>query len=70
MNSNDKLAFLSSTRFWALLLASVFTTLGSEGYITPGVLEGIQMLLAGFVGIRSVDRFAEQFKKQEINGEI
>ncbi len=59
MTSKDKLAFLHSPRFWAMLLLAAFQVLSNEGIISQGILEGIQMLLGGFIGVRTLDRTVE-----------
>jgi len=59
LTQKDKLAFLQSTRFWAMLLLAGFQVLSNEGVISAGILEGIQMLLGGFIGVRTLDRTAE-----------
>lgn len=59
MNKTDKLAFLKAPRFWALLLLSVATVLGNEGYISVGVVQAIHLFLGGFIGVRTLDRSIE-----------
>jgi lysozyme len=57
--TKSKLAFLSAPRFWALLFLACAQVLSNEGIITPGILEGIQLLLGGFIGVRTLDRSVE-----------
>lgn len=59
LTPKDKLAFLQSPRFWAMLLLAAFQVLSNEGIISQGILEGIQMLLGGFIGVRTLDRTVE-----------
>lgn len=60
---NEKLAFLTSTRFWVLILGSASTVLldpdlvSKPWYVTVGKFLGV--ISAGFITIRTVDRSAE-----------
>lgn len=52
----DSLGFLKSTRFWAMVFGILATYLSGE--ITA--VEAIQAFFAGFVGVRTFDRFGEK----------
>lgn len=60
--NTGKLEFLTSSRFWALVLGSASTVLVTsfgqeEWYISLGKFLGL--VSAGFIGIRTTDRFSE-----------
>lgn len=55
-----KLAFLGSTRFWALVAFASLSGLLSVGIISPDVAQPLLTILAGFIGIRTIDRFGEK----------
>lgn len=54
------ISFLKSNRFWALVVFAVVTGLASVGIITPEVATPILTILAGHIGIKTIDRFAEK----------
>jgi len=59
-----KLIFLTSTRFWKMVIIGVLVALQGEGVISGGLLEAITVIveiaLGGSVAIRTIDRFAEK----------
>ncbi len=69
MKDNDfklptPLKFLASTRFWVMVLGILASYISKE---VTGI-EAIQLLLTGFVGIRTVDRFAEKTGSKDTTG--
>lgn len=54
------LRFLKSNRFWALIVLAVVAVLDSEGIVSHNIASAIELVAAGFVGIRTVDRFSEK----------
>jgi len=56
----EKLEFLKSTRFWALVIGAVTLYLQSKGFIGESELTLIGTIVAGFIGVRTVDRFGEK----------
>lgn len=56
----DKFAFLYSTRFWALVALVAVMVASDNGWLTVSTAEYVITLLGGFIGIRTVDRFAEK----------
>lgn len=56
----EKLAFLSSTRFWALVIGALSVYLQTIGVIGEPEMQLIATLSAGFIGIRTIDRAAEK----------
>lgn len=56
--------FLTATRFWAMVALAIVGVLGSEGVLGPNIVEALTLLLGGFVGVRTVDRFSEQVGKK------
>ncbi len=56
----SNLKFLGSTRFWGMTLGIVASLLLEEIDAT----QAIQLFFAGFVGIRTVDRFGEKTGKK------
>lgn len=57
---NDKFAFLSSTRFWAIVIGATSFYLQSKGWIGEAEVKWIATIMAGFVTVRTVDRAAEK----------
>ena len=55
----NKLAFLTSNRFWALVIASL-TVVANGDFTVEAWLQGLSALALGFIGIRTVDRFSEK----------
>lgn len=64
----EKLSFLSSTRFWKLVIIAALESLVITGAIDGATAEAITHLvsavLGGSVAIRTVDRFAEHVGKK------
>lgn len=56
----EKFEFLSSTRFWVMLLGAVVVYLQAKGWIDEPLRNLIATLAVGFVGIRTIDRASEQ----------
>ena len=56
---NNKFGFLSSTRFWALVLIAIVGVLEKEGIIPFDIAGGLITILGGFTTIRTIDRFSE-----------
>lgn len=56
----NKLEFLQSPRFWALLIGAVSLYLQTKGYIGEPEMVLIGTIVAGFIGVRTIDRFAEK----------
>ena len=53
---NAKLNFLSSRRFWGLVVIAVIGVLGSEGIISTDIVSAVVIVVGGFIGIRTIDR--------------
>lgn len=56
----NKFAFVFSTRFWAMILAATVQYLESEGTISANSSQFLTTVFAGFIGVRTVDRFSEK----------
>ncbi|MEM5853835.1 MAG: hypothetical protein QW228_05700 [Candidatus Aenigmatarchaeota archaeon] len=52
-------SFLKSRRFWALVAIAIVRVLEGEGIIPSTIANGIYTILAGFIGIRTIDKFSE-----------
>lgn len=61
----DRLPFLESTRFWALILIGVSIALSDAGVVTQTFMDFVWTVAGGHIGIRTADRFAEQFGKKK-----
>ena len=53
---NEKFEFLTSTRFWALVLGVLSVYLSSKGWIGEAERNLIASFMAGFIGIKTVDK--------------
>jgi len=60
---NEKLTFLTSNRFWAVVIAAVVLYLSNKGILGMSETVFLETILAAFVGIRTVDRFSERIGK-------
>jgi len=56
----EQLRFLSSPRFWALVLGATLIYLKTKGYIGEAEMVMANTILGGFVIIKTTDRFAEK----------
>lgn len=60
----DKLAFLTSTRFWKLVIIGILEALVAVSVIDAASLQAltdiVQLILGGSIAIRTVDRFGEK----------
>jgi len=52
----EKLMFLTSTRFWALVAIAIVGVLDAELIISSPIAQALVTILGGFVVIRTVDR--------------
>jgi hypothetical protein len=62
---NEKFLFLTSTRFWVMVLGAVSVYLYTKGWIGDAEVKLLEILTAGFVGIKTVDKFGENIGKSE-----
>jgi hypothetical protein len=53
-------SFLKSNRFWAMVIGALAIYLTEKGLIGEAEIKLIGTITAGFVGIRTVDRFSEK----------
>jgi hypothetical protein len=56
---NSKLEFLTSTRFWALVIGAISLYLKTKGIIGDPETILIATILGGFITIKTIDRGAE-----------
>ena len=56
----EKFAFLTSTRFYAVIIGAIAIYLSQEGIISEALSQLIITVAGGFTLIKSVDRFSEQ----------
>lgn len=60
MKISDKLLFLTSTRFWAMVVGAVSIYLKMKGIIGEAEMQLIATLTAGFIAIKTIDKTAEK----------
>lgn len=58
--TESKLAFLSSTRFWAIVLGAVSIYAQSKGWIGDPEMMLIATVTGAFTLVRTADRFSEK----------
>lgn len=56
----DKFNFLQSTRFWAMIIGAISIYLKTKGYIGEPEMQLVSTIMAGFIAVRTIDRFGEQ----------
>ena len=57
-----KLDFLTSRRFWSLVAIAILKVLDTEGILPYAVSDFFVTILAGFIGIRTIDKATENLK--------
>lgn len=60
MEISEKFQFIFSTRFWALIIGAVSFYLKTKGIIGDAEMILIETIVAGFIGIRTIDRVGEK----------
>jgi len=58
----NKLDFLKSRRFWGLVIIAVAGVLRAEGILPDEIVNGIIIIVSGFIGIRTLDKVAANLK--------
>lgn len=56
----DKFLFLTSTRFWALIIGAVMFYLKAKGWVGESEMILANTILGGFIAIKTIDRVSEQ----------
>lgn len=54
------MSFLKSNRFQALIVLAIFFVLGQYNILPAEIVAAITTVLAGHIGIRTIDRAAEK----------
>lgn len=57
-----QLAFLLSNRFWALVIGAL-VVVAEKDFTEEAWLDGVLVLVTGFIGIRTTDRLGERLGK-------
>jgi len=60
MIKNIDLSFLSSNRFWVMLVGAVIYYLQTKGFIGQAEMILIETIAGGFIAIKSLDRASEK----------
>ena len=55
--------FLTSNRFWALVIVAVLGVLKAENILDGAIVDPLIALALAFVGVRTVDRVADKLEK-------
>lgn len=58
----EKLPFLGSTRFWAIVMVGISMWLHDANLISRNLSDFVFIVCSGHIGIRTIDRFAEKAK--------
>lgn len=56
----DKFLFLTSTRFWSLIIGAVSIYLQTKGFIGEAEMMLIATITSGFIIVKTADRMSEQ----------
>lgn len=64
----EKLLFLTSVRFWVMVIGAVSLYLKTKGIIGDPETILIATIAAGFVAVKTVDRFGEQIGGNNVSG--
>lgn len=56
----SKWEFITSPRFWALVLGAIAYWLVTDKVISAALGMAIETVAGGFIGIRTIDRFSEK----------
>ena len=57
-----KLNFLTSTRFWALIIAGL-AIIANDNFSKEGIVKGIIFIVSGFTAVKTLDRASEKMGK-------
>ena len=57
--------FWKSTRFWALIVSAVVYAANAAGWMPQELANALYVVLAGHIGIRTTDRFAEKLSPKK-----
>jgi hypothetical protein len=60
---SEKLLFLTSRRFWCLIAISVLGVLQQQGILSTEIVNALVIVLGGFIGIGTIDKFSEAIKE-------
>lgn len=72
MDPKSQWSFITSPRFWALVIGAVALALWQDGIISQGWVTCVATITGGFITVRTVDRFGERIggvNAQQINVE-
>jgi len=58
--NKERFGFLSSNRFWAVIIGAVILYLNEEAIINDNLTALLETIMLSFVGIRTIDRFGEK----------
>lgn len=58
----EKWQFLTSPRFWSIVLIALAAWLKGDGYITEALAAFITTVAGGYTVIRTVDRFGDKIE--------
>jgi len=59
----NKLDFLSSRRFWALVIIAILKVFGAESVLSLEVVEALKTLLLSFVVVGTVDKLPKAINR-------
>jgi len=59
MNTQSKFAFLTSNRFWALIIGAVSIYLKAKGIFGEPEMMLISTITAGFITVKTIDKLGE-----------
>lgn len=62
---NEKFLFLTSTRFWSIVVGAVVVYLEVKGFIGEAEMFLLNTILGGFVIVKTVDRASEKIGGSE-----
>ena len=59
---NEKLQFLTSRRFWGLVVIAIVNVFAAEGILPVEIVQSLVIIVVCFIGIRTIDKFTENNK--------
>lgn len=55
-------SFLKSNRFW-VMIGGCIVVASQDGFSWASIMKALEAFVAGFIAVRTVDRFSETLKK-------